>query len=62
MYLYCIVIVLSFIMIIILKICLTSYQNHYVMYARSLEEAEIEHYYRILQRVALCAQTGKVID
>ncbi|XP_011646109.1 uncharacterized protein LOC105432843 isoform X2 [Pogonomyrmex barbatus] len=40
------------------KICLTSYRNHYHMFARSLDEVEVEYYNDIMQRVALCARTA----
>ncbi|XP_018312143.1 uncharacterized protein vret isoform X2 [Mycetomoellerius zeteki] len=40
------------------KICLTSYRNHYYMFARSLEEADVEYYNNIMQSVAQYAQTA----
>ncbi|XP_011703601.1 PREDICTED: LOW QUALITY PROTEIN: tudor domain-containing protein 1-like [Wasmannia auropunctata] len=40
------------------KVCLTSYRNHYHMFVRSLEEDAIEHYNKIMQAVAHCAQTA----
>ncbi|XP_018372294.1 PREDICTED: uncharacterized protein LOC108767096 isoform X2 [Trachymyrmex cornetzi] len=40
------------------KICLTSYRNHYCMFARSLEEADVEYYNNVMQSVAQYAQTA----
>ncbi|XP_072746052.1 uncharacterized protein Vret isoform X2 [Anoplolepis gracilipes] len=40
------------------KICLTSYRNHYHVFARSLDEDSIEYYNNIIQRVAQCARTA----
>ncbi|KYM94453.1 hypothetical protein ALC62_14896 [Cyphomyrmex costatus] len=40
------------------KICLTSYRNYYYMFARSLEEADVEHYNNVMQSVAQYAQTA----
>ncbi|XP_070171251.1 uncharacterized protein Vret [Polyergus mexicanus] len=40
------------------KICLTSYRNHYQVFARSLDEEAIEYYNNIMQRVAQCARTA----
>lgn len=40
------------------KICLTSYRNHYYMFARSLDEEAIEYYNNIMQRIAQCARTA----
>lgn len=44
------------------QICLTSYRNHYYMFARSLEEADVEYYNNIMQSVAQYAQTGKITE
>ncbi|XP_018341604.1 PREDICTED: uncharacterized protein LOC108748097 isoform X2 [Trachymyrmex septentrionalis] len=40
------------------KICLTSYRNHYCMFARSLEEVDVEYYNNVMQSVAHYAQTA----
>ncbi|KAG5329270.1 RNF17 protein, partial [Acromyrmex charruanus] len=40
------------------KICLTSYRNHYCMFARSLEEVDVEYYNNVMQSVAQYAQTA----
>ncbi|XP_012228263.2 uncharacterized protein [Linepithema humile] len=40
------------------KICLTSYRNQYVMFARSLNESEVEYYNDTMQRIAQCARSA----
>lgn len=40
------------------EVCLTSYRSHNVLYARSLDTAELEHYNYVMQNIAKCAQTS----
>ncbi|XP_012539479.1 uncharacterized protein LOC105838453 isoform X2 [Monomorium pharaonis] len=40
------------------KVCLTSYRNHFCMFARSLDDAAVEYYNSIMQSVARYAQTA----
>ncbi|KAL0099788.1 hypothetical protein PUN28_019894 [Cardiocondyla obscurior] len=40
------------------EICLTSYRNHYCMFARSLDEEQVEYYNKVLQTVAKIAPTA----
>ncbi|XP_025269700.1 uncharacterized protein LOC105254637 isoform X2 [Camponotus floridanus] len=44
------------------QICLTSYRNHYYMFARSLDEEAVEYYNNIMQRVAQCARTAPYLS
>ncbi|XP_076632093.1 vreteno isoform X2 [Colletes latitarsis] len=43
------------------EVCLTAFRNHVNLYARSLATEEVEHYNRIMQSVAKCAQTAPLL-
>ncbi|XP_012142298.2 vreteno [Megachile rotundata] len=40
------------------EVCLTAFRSHTNLFARSLSTPELEHYNRIMQSVAKCAQTA----
>ncbi|XP_076241110.1 vreteno [Calliopsis andreniformis] len=43
------------------EVCITAYRSHIHLFARSLENEDVEYYNHVMQNVAKCAQTARLL-
>ncbi|KOC70963.1 Tudor domain-containing protein 1 [Habropoda laboriosa] len=44
------------------EVCIMAYRSHTLLFVRSLDTAELEHYNSVMQKVAKCAQTSAFLE